>query len=248
MITSFAISIKFDTPFINGQRSNLDAVLANIIYNQNRLAGMDELMAIEHAHSHVPLVSHGKVYAGSSAMVPYSKTHAVVMISSMMSHLQADVKPEDALRPKKVVRSTSTLFEGIPGNLMNIYQASEVPDNVPICYLGRGDMTKVDELLDVVRSDGLGKKRSIGYGKVRSLAVEAIEDYEFCGMVSSDGTVLRPIPKDVLDNLPVKPEHFALAFETFQPPYWKGERTICYVPPQRKWKKDDIDLIVGFPT
>lgn len=233
MDTPFLVRIEFATPAIFGRRSNLDALLANLMYQQARRDGMDELAAIEYAHANIPLVrKHGIAY-GSSAIIPQCDTEQCVLVQSMYRHLQETVEPEEWLRPNPMTRKNSLKFDGIPQPILKSFQAHRVNEaGMAVVYLGKGDRQQVEYLLNPL--EHLGKKRSIGYGRIKKLTIYDMPDHAHFGLLSADGIMLRPVPQDLMDRIK-KPKHYGLSFESFRPPYWKTEPALCYVPPHREW-------------
>ena len=240
MDTPFSIIIEFATPAIFGRRSNLDALLANLLYQQARFDGMDEVSAINHAHSNVPLLTVRGIAAGSSAIIPQCDTEQCVLVQSLYRHLQDSTEPEEWLRPNVAKRKNSNKFDGIAEPILKSFQSHNVNQaGMFVMYLGKGDRQQVEYLVNPLEGDHLGKKRSIGYGKIKKITFYDMPDHPHFGLLSANGTMLRPVPQELMDRIK-KPKHYGLAFESFRPPYWKTEPALCYVPPSKEWDGEVI--------
>ena len=92
-----------------------------------------------------------------------------------------------------------------------------------IVFYCNGDKSEIERLLGHLTS--IGKKTSIGSGRVREISVsETSEDYSFF----KDGHVMRPIPATM--DVPVM-EGMIFQQQPYKPPYWdKNNVTMCYVP------------------
>ena len=92
-----------------------------------------------------------------------------------------------------------------------------------VLFYCNGDKKALKYLLKHLR--GIGKKISIGGGRIRNIKVDSIdEDYSFY----RDGEIMRPIPTKM--KIPLV-EGMKLQMEPYKPPYWnKANITMCYVP------------------
>jgi hypothetical protein len=237
--TSFVVSIAVETPIIFGRRSNLDAILAALLVEKFRLQGMNEVAAIDLAHRSIPLDFEHGVYLGSSALIPSCKVQTCTFVNSLQRHINEMVAPEQFIRPNDSTRKNGRKFDGLGTPIMNQYEAHDVhQDGMYVRYLGRGDHAAVADLLASV--EFIGKKRSIGYGKVKTITCELIETYPNFGLMTPNGTILRPVPKSALEQTETRPTDFAMAFESVIPPYWKTAKQLCYVPPRQTWPESAI--------
>ncbi len=84
---------------------------------------------------------------------------------------------------------------------------------------------RIDRLHDLFRGlPGLGKKTSIGFGRLMSYKIiEIDQDYS----VVRDGVAMRPIPVKFLA------EHNDQAWMNWRPPYWSNEPELCAPPGAR---------------
>lgn len=90
-----------------------------------------------------------------------------------------------------------------------------------------GERGAVEELLRLVV--GLGRKRSVGLGAVRSWLVESCEPWPGFPVLSADGDALRNLPLDAPGL-----KTFALDVQRVEPPFWLfAGRTECAVPVRR---------------
>lgn len=100
------------------------------------------------------------------------------------------------------------------------YEKSNVDE---VVYFVKGDFEIISSLLENLRY--LGKKPSIGYGKVESIAIDEIdEDYSLV----KDNKAMRPLPginkyKDTV--------YMAKGYHNLTHPYWeRGNESSCYMP------------------
>lgn len=92
-----------------------------------------------------------------------------------------------------------------------------------ITFYCNGDRADIERLLQHLVQ--IGKKTSIGGGRVHKIYVESVEeDYSFF----RDGEIMRPIPTEM--NIPLA-EGMTFQRQPYKPPYWdKQNITMCYVP------------------
>lgn len=95
-----------------------------------------------------------------------------------------------------------------------------------ITFYCNGDKKEITRLLSHLHN--IGKKSSIGGGRIHSINITEIEeDYSFF----KDNQVMRTIP--VTMKLPLV-EGMTFQQATYKPPYWdKKEKVMCYVPPNQ---------------
>lgn len=95
-----------------------------------------------------------------------------------------------------------------------------------LTFYCNGDKKELDRLLNNLSF--IGKKTSIGSGKILNYTIQSIEeDYSFF----KDNKIMRPIPSKF--KLPLL-EGMIIQRQSYKPPYWdKNNMTMCYVPPNQ---------------
>lgn len=224
---SFAIRIELSSSVIPGQRLTLDAVLASLIFTRTRSAEM--------AHATIPLKKVRDVWAGSAALIETpAPVRPVAVIQSLRAQL--DISP-DTIHPEKRGYPRIETARGNYRNQMSCYTAY---DAKAIWFSGCGNVDEVRGLLEDL--DGIGTKRSIGYGKVSHVSVQQT-DVDKAGLRFSDGTPARPIPIETWKcESDVDCER---ALETYSPPYWNGERVVCALPTHQMVSRSQAQRLVG---
>ena len=107
------------------------------------------------------------------------------------------------------------------GNFKNFLLWNEFLILPKLYFYIRGDREKIEDLLKEVSF--LGKKSSIGYGKVDSYKVETIKEDK--GFLLDENTPSKPLPLDF--NLSCN----RVAYWNRKPPYWdKTKLEPCYMP------------------
>lgn len=107
------------------------------------------------------------------------------------------------------------------GNFKNFLIWNELMIIPKIHFYIRGKREKIEELLKYVSF--IGKKASIGYGKVESFEIEVVDDDK--GFILNDSTPSKPLPLDF--ELPCN----KVAYWNRKPPYWDKTRLEpCYMP------------------
>jgi len=93
-----------------------------------------------------------------------------------------------------------------------------------ITWWAIGDTKEVRSLLDLVTH--IGKKRSVGWGRVVEWAVDTIEPWKGFPVLRG-GLPLRPLPLDWLGLVPEP----STAYRNLVPPYWRHEtEELCAAP------------------
>ena len=95
-----------------------------------------------------------------------------------------------------------------------------------LTFYCNGDKKELERLLSNISY--IGKKTSIGSGKILNYRIESIEeDYSFF----KDNHVMRPVPTKF--NIPLV-EGMIIQMQSYKPPYWdKDNMAMCYVPPNQ---------------
>lgn len=112
-------------------------------------------------------------------------------------------------------------YEEGKGNFKNFLIWSELLIVPKIYFYIRGNKEKIEEILKNVSF--IGKKQSIGYGKVESYKIEVVKDDK--GFKLDNSTASKPLPLDF------KLSSNKVAYWNRQPPYWDKTRLEpCYMP------------------
>ena len=115
--------------------------------------------------------------------------------------------------PKGKIRRGSGFFKDF------IIRAAYVPAHRVVFY-ATGEAAEVERLVKKVLA--LGKERNVGFGAVRDVEVEEVE--EEWGLVRG-GLAMRPIPVRLLKS------YVDAAYLAYKPPYWAKESVeLCAVP------------------
>ena len=115
--------------------------------------------------------------------------------------------------PKGKIRRGSGFFKDF------IIRAAYVPAHKVVFY-ATGELEEVERL--VKRVSALGKERNVGFGAVKEVVVEEVE--EEWGLVRG-GLAMRPIPVKLLRR------YEDAAYLAYKPPYWAKESVdLCAVP------------------
>jgi hypothetical protein len=238
-MTSFAVCIRPNAPVILGRRLNLCALLAHRLLDHLRDLGIEEDEALRRAHAEIPLAEAHGVYCGSSAMIARCPTSTHTVIGSLDRHLLAVPDVHTMVQPNEQKRSGMREFDLVSKrfqNEMTRYQQHHVDPDTGIWFTGHGDRTKVEMLLADLKL--IGTKRR----PVRAVEFYEAEPSPLSGIVSHDGTVLRPVPC----SSRLQPKHYRIAEERWRPPYWKGPQTRCYIPPVATWDNGgQIEHLIG---
>lgn len=242
-LSCFAVYIEPTAPVIMGRRMNLDALLAALLLQRFRDAGIEEDEALRRAHSEIPLSRTKSVYAGSSALFPRTQTHSRTRYGSLQKHIAAipnfDTVIAKSLSEKRKVERFDRI-EGIYQTFGSVFLSYDLHRPTPeemdhgfgIWFVGYGDRDETEKLM----IDGLnyiGAKRTPIYTPVFYEAIPSKSP----GLLGHDGSVLRPIPQSDGDPGSMK---FSQAFERYHPPYWRSslasDPVLCYVPPTTMWR------------
>lgn len=223
----FAVRVELSSSIIPGQRLTLDAILASLIFARTR--------SVEIAHASIPLRNVMDVWAGSAALIEApAPIRPVAVIQSLRAQL--DISP-DTIRPEK---RGYPRIETARGNYRNQMSSYTAYDTKAIWFSGCGDIDKIRWLLEDL--DGIGTKRSIGYGKVSRVDVHQT-DADRAGLRFTDGTPARPIPIETWEgDSGIDCER---ALETYSPPYWNGVRVVCALPTHQIVSKSQAQRLVG---
>ena len=237
--SNFGVFIEVYDPPALGRRLNLDALLGSIISDKCIAEGIEQHEAWHRGNTEIPLVhSHG-VYCGSSAIIPECEITTRTLTGSLERHIAALHQPEDNLQKNEKKRSVSRAFDKVDKRYPNImttfklYHINSVP-NGGLTFIAHGDREKTEGLLNRIKV--IGAK---GFGRIKTVSTFDIQTGPYPGLLTAEGMVLRPVPCDS----GIKPSQYKIAEETFQPPYFKGERKSCFVPPLNMWKPHDIDQL-----
>ena len=80
-----------------------------------------------------------------------------------------------------------------------------------------GDARELRKIL--VRIRGIGKKRAYGFGKVKAWSVEPEPDGLDRSVFDPEGTLMRPLPMDLVEAAGIKGQ-FEVGYFAYRPPYW----------------------------
>lgn len=92
-----------------------------------------------------------------------------------------------------------------------------------------GDVNKVADLLNDLIDGGIGARTGVGYGRVRNIEIRKSNDYT---LIDADGYPARILP---VDEIKASDPRWPVDVSTYTPPYWYGEKVMCYLPPLWKW-------------
>ena len=151
--------------------------------------------------------------------LPLKRWRGVYVASVSMFEPEAELavyqfyKRGDFPFPKGKIRRGSGFFKDF------IVRAPYVPAHRVVFY-ATGELDEVKRLVGKVAA--LGKERNVGFGAVREVRVEEVE--EEWGLVR-DGLAMRPIPVKLLRS------YEDAAYLAYRPPYWAKESVdLCAVP------------------
>lgn len=228
--SSFAVRIELASSIITGQRLTLDGLLASLIFERTR--------SLELAHNAIPLMKINEVWAGSAALVETpAPIRSVAIIQSLRAQL--DVAPSMIVPEKRGYPRIETA-RGDYRNKMSSYAAY---DAGAIWFSGCGDVDEVRNLIEGIH--GVGTKRNIGHGKVKSVHIRRTES-DRSGLAFSDGTPARPVPIRTWEETGgIDCER---ALETYCPPYWNGNRVVCALPSHQLVSPRHAKRLVGLTS
>jgi hypothetical protein len=151
--------------------------------------------------------------------LPLKRWRGVYVASVSMFEPEAELavyqfyKRGDFPFPKGKIRRGSGFFKDF------IVRAPYVPAHRVVFY-ATGELDEVKRLVGKVAA--LGKERNVGFGAVREVRVEEVE--EEWGLVRG-GLAMRPIPVKLLRS------YEDAAYLAYRPPYWAKESVdLCAVP------------------
>lgn len=93
-----------------------------------------------------------------------------------------------------------------------------------VTFYANGNRDEISRLL-AAHISHIGKKRSQGYGKIKTINIETIDEDK---SILADGKLQRPIP---VKGCPYKFANPIEAYYAYHPPYWRtANLTQCYMP------------------
>lgn len=219
---NFIVQLELQSPIIIGRRLTLDALLAGILYKQDR----DAEAAIRHVRTAIAHI--GGVPQASQALLhslDMPVIEDVAILQSTSRGVSQMVLPILDPVPAKI-----ELGRGPYQNLMNTYR---VFTTQYVYFLARGEPDFVVRVLR--RAHAIGAQHTKGYGQLRGAAVlhfefDAVPAERFA--MVGNGFVLRPIPARLAAHFP--PGRHGTIAETWQNPYlplYGGTVEPCMVPP-----------------
>lgn len=226
----FLCYFRLNTPALLGRRLTLDGLLAGVLFS--RLQDLDRALA------EIPLKRTAGVYHGSAAFL---EGQSGVGSFTIGSSLQANRLDPTMIAPRK--NGAFPAISVAKGEFRNRQTHYVSHTARGVWFGGYGDMSKVEALLREV--DGLGAKRSSGWGEVISVEVVEVEDDDpLYGIKLKDGTPARPVPVDVWSQMGGEPA--PQGYERFAPPYIHGEAVLCALPSPRLARLDKAHLFELF--
>ena len=212
----FVVRVGLETSVIPGRAFYLDGVLAGLLF--------EELDDVEAAHAAIPLQKSCAVYAASRAFFEGLRGQSPVTIIQAL-RAEHDIDPDEYVPTGRGGRFPRIeVSRGPYRNQMSTYVAYEV---AAVWWSGVGDVGVVRNLLEGALS--LGTKRDVGYGQVRDVEIETTS-FSHAGLMTSDGMPARPVPVELWEKLPGRADA-PRDLERVTPPYWRGDRVHCAVPP-----------------
>lgn len=206
------VTARMKTPLIlGGGFLTLDALLASLIFDQTG--------DVELSHGTVPLLCEDGLFSASAALLEPMESRKVSFVANLRAVHTLD--PDLLLKNKfggvhrKVGLSRRREF----GAVMNSYTSFDAPE---VTWYATGDGEKVQQLLTGVGF--IGKRRSSGYGEVKSWSVVS---GDLDGITGPFGEPLRPVPESMFRG-----DRNALKLDAaWRPAYWNPQnRAICYAP------------------
>jgi hypothetical protein len=236
----FAIEIEPMAPVILGRRLNLDAILAYLLLQKLRDAGVDEADALCRAHAEIPLWQTKGVYSGSAALVPRTQVTQRIIYGSFHRFITA-MPNFDMFEPNPMTRANGRQFEKVEKTYQtfvsmhdeyHLHRPNREVDGDRqwgLWFAGFGDRAAVEDLMSGLRY--IGAKRT----PIRKPIFHDARPSEMPGLLGHDGTVLRPVPVSTPGFVPTG--DYDCAYERFRPPYWQqshlaGDPVFCYIPSQ----------------
>lgn len=127
------------------------------------------------------------------------------------------------------LKSRKQKFDNVRGDFKQ-HAITFIQNNSPECvFYCNGDKKKIENLL--LTLDCLGKKRSLGKGRVLSIKINVIEQ-DF-SLVHPEFRVNRPIPLEFLKPLGLErlQDDSAISILAYKIPYWnKNNHKLCIAP------------------
>ena len=224
---NFVAEVTLAAPIILGKRLVGDSWLAGIAYQQHG----DWQRAI----AELPIDHIEGIPQMSVALPDYSPTRrsqSVMFIRSFMRDLCHDPDMADML-DKMPSRSMLTPSQGPLSNISNRYLISDV---AYLCFLGRGDIAKVEATMRDAKF--MGSQKARGFGQIAAVNVRPIDTknkwFGMVGVRNGRNAALRPIPQRLADHFPPDLDGI-VSNETWHNPYCSAYANSvvepCLVPP-----------------
>lgn len=214
----FLCYFTLNTPALLGRRLTLDGLLAGVLFS--RLQDLDRALA------DIPLKQTEGVFHGSAAFLEGTSGMGNFTVGSS---LQVNRLDPEMIQPNKNGKyPTVSLAHGEFRNRQSHYVSHTAKG---VMFGGCGDVERVRALLQEV--DGLGAKRSSGWGEVITVEVDEVDvDDPHYGLMLTDATPARPVPVDVWAD--IGGGDAPRGFERFAPPYIYGDAVLCALPSARR--------------
>lgn len=213
----FLCYFALNTPALLGRRLTLDGLLAGALFS--RLQDLDRALA------EIPLKQTNGVFHGSAAFLEGQTAVGSFTVGSSLQINRLD--PETVAPNKNGKYPTVSLANGEFRNRQTHYVSSTAK---AVWFAGLGDPDRTRMLLGEI--DGLGAKRTSGWGEVLSFEVAEVDTLDpHYGLKLTDGTPARPVPIDLWDA--IGGGDAPRGYERFAPPYIHGDAVLCALPAPR---------------
>jgi len=200
------IIFNLDAPLLMNRYTTIDSILLYHYFKKNKSNGDRDALECDF------IAQENGTLSGSIWFIDKNTT-----ISFQPAYITK--KPEFNYMNKH--RKKPIKYNGGSGNFKNFLIWNELMIVPDIYFYIRGDKEKIEEILKSVAF--IGKKASIGYGKVKSFEIEVIDEDK--GFKLDNSTPSKPLPLDF--NLSCN----KVAYWDKKPPYWDKTRLEpCYMP------------------
>ncbi|WP_152184402.1 hypothetical protein [Sulfurimonas indica] len=215
-LENFKVTFELETPFIMDRYTTLDSMLIaeyfKIVRRKNKhMEYSDDLSMIDF------IAKENGVFSGSIWYIPKDNPLKLDFTSFYK-------KPE----PKKIFDITDKFAKKPVSNdfLSSTAKAFAMSEEIivtpEIYFYIRADKKRLIALLQNIK--GIGKKRNIGFGKVSSFIIEAMDEDK--SIILNKTTPAKPVP---VDSFAVDSKK--IAFHRAIPPYWSNKDLVaCYMP------------------
>ncbi|RLD47243.1 MAG: hypothetical protein DRI86_00935 [Bacteroidetes bacterium] len=207
------IVISLASPVSISRNTTIDGILLSIYYNFLRSKG--KILPFDKEHKSVKFIE--RINGAFSGSVWY-----IDKKSDVLFDFNTIVKKTEYRKIEKITKAKvkdNSLFKAA---LIN-FETVEVSE---IYFYIKGDKDMIESLLDF-GLQFIGKKKSLGFGKVSGFKVETINEDKGFFLNAEKSIVSKPLDCSIFNV----PDNKAVAFYRSMPPYWLEEDLVpCHMP------------------